>query len=96
MNYDTGTGCDIAEDDKAKEILSNFNARNEELDDGRGLDGWDRFCHWEELAPYRYIALGKSDAPNKEELFAHYLDCEEYTDVWRHLFKTRNHTNEIQ
>ena len=26
--------------------------------------------------------------------FAHYLDCEAHTDVWRELFKTWNHTNE--
>ena len=93
--YDTDVGCDIAEGEKAKEILADFNARNAELADGRWLDGWDRFCHWEGLAPYRDIALGKSADPNKEELFAHYLDCEAHTDVWRQLFKTWNHTNEL-
>ena len=93
--YDTDVGCDIAEGEKAKEILADFNARNAELADGRWLDGWDRFCHWEGLAPYRDIALGKSADPNKEELFAHYLDCEAHTDVWHQLFKTWNHTNEL-
>ena len=93
--YDTGIGCDIAEGEKAKEILEDFNSRNEELADGRWLDGWDRFCHWEGLAPYKDIALGKSTDPDKEELFAHYLDCEAHTDVWHQLFKTWNHTNEL-
>ena len=93
--YETGHGSDIAEGEKAEEIMADFGARNEELADGRWLDGWDRFCHWEGLAPYKDIALGKSTDPNKEELFAHFLDCEAHTDVWRHLFKTWNHTNEL-
>ena len=27
--------------------------------------------------------------------FAHYLDCEAHTDVWRELYPTWNHTNEL-
>jgi hypothetical protein len=29
------------------------------------------------------------------QLFCHYLDCEAHTDVWRELFYTWNHTNEL-
>lgn len=93
--YDTGSGCDIAEGEKAKSILDDFNVRNAELADGRWIDGWDKFCHWDGLAPYKDIALGKYKEQNAEEQFAHYLDCEAHTDVWRHLFKTWNHTNEL-
>ena len=94
--YDTGYGCDLAEGEQAAEIMAGFESRNKELADGRWLDGWDRFCHWDILPPYRDIALGIANFPNKEELFAHYLDCEAHTDVWRQLFKTWNHTNELQ
>ena len=94
--YDTGHGCDVAEGESAEEIMADFEGRNAELADGRWLDGWDRFCHWEGLAPYEDIALGRSTNPEKVELFAHFLDCEAHIDVWRQLFKTWNHTNDTE
>ena len=94
--YDSGHGCELAEGEKAEEILADFNRRNEELADGRWLDGWNKFCHWEGNPPYREAALGLADVPDKEALFAHFLDCEAHTDVWRELFKTWNHTNELK
>jgi poly-gamma-glutamate synthesis protein (capsule biosynthesis protein) len=93
--YDTGYGCDLAEGEKAEEIMADFASRNAELADGRWYEGWQKFCHWKGLPPYRAAALGLSEDPNKEELFAHFLDCEAHTDVWRELFKTWNHTNEL-
>jgi len=93
--FDTGVGCDIAAGEKADAILADFNTRNEELANGRWLDGWQKFCRWEGLPPYRAVALGLSEDLNKEELFAHFLDCEAHTDVWREIFKTWNHTNEL-
>jgi pimeloyl-ACP methyl ester carboxylesterase len=43
--------------------------------------------------------IAKAALPTAEERdnarFAHYLDCEAHTDVWRELFKTANHTNEL-
>lgn len=93
--YDTGYGCDIAEGDKKESILSEFSARNEELLDDRWLEGWEKFCH-SEFKPY-YLAAARhtADTPDKDELFAHYLDCEAHRDVWQTLFKTWNHTNEL-
>lgn len=93
--YDTGYGCDIAEGERAEKIVSEFSARNEELLDSRWLEGWEKFCH-SEFKPY-YLAAARhtSDTPDKDELFAHYLDCEAHRDVWQTLFKTWNHTNEI-
>ena len=41
------------------------------------------------------VCFGLSEDPEKVELFSHFLDCEAHTDVWRELFKTWNHTNEI-
>ena len=34
------------------------------------------------------------DGETGNNLFAHYLDCEAHTDVWRELFPTWNQTNE--
>lgn len=91
---DTGSGCDVAEGKDGEKILTEFEARNLELTDGRWLDGWEDFCHSDIMPYYLDIARHTVDNPNREELFAHYLDCEAHTDVWRTIFKTWNHTNE--
>ena len=87
---------DIAQGQKAEEIMSAFTARNEELKNGKWLDGWRAFC--ESVKPnYQRVLtdLFTEDAPERKlENFAHYLDCEAHTDVWRELFPTWNHTNE--
>ncbi len=92
--YATDTGMDLAEGDKAKEIMDAFAARNEELQNGKWLEGWHDFClslpfYVKCLAP-----VGRDDSTeHQNQVFAHYLDCEAHTDVWRELFKTWNHTN---
>lgn len=92
---DTGFGCDIAEGEKKARILKEFNERNTELADGRWLEGWERFCDGEFKTAYLNAARHTSEHPEKDELFAHYLDCEAHRDVWQTLFKTWNHTNEL-
>ena len=39
-------------------------------------------------------ACNEDSTDTNRELFAHFLDCEAHTDVWRELFKTYNQTNE--
>ena len=93
----TKVGCDLATGEKAAEILGAFAKRNEEMKDGRWQDGWHAFC----MSPDREVyyrslndyAKPDDDGRNKE-LFAHFLDCEAHTDVWREINKTWNHTNE--
>jgi poly-gamma-glutamate synthesis protein (capsule biosynthesis protein) len=93
----TKVGCDLATGEKATEILGAFAKRNEEMKDGRWQDGWHAFC----MSPDREVyyrslndyAKPDDDGRNKE-LFAHFLDCEAHTDVWREINKTWNHTNE--
>lgn len=92
----TKVGCDLATGEKAAEILGAFANRNEEMKDGRWQDGWHAFC----MSPDREVyyrslndyAKPDDDGSNKE-LFAHFLDCEAHTDVWREINKTWNHTN---
>jgi heparin/heparan-sulfate lyase len=56
----------------------------------------DAFC--ESMQPF-YLkvverALAPDCTPAEKEQFAHYLDCEAHTDVWRELFPTYNQFNE--
>ncbi len=85
----TQTGCDLAKGERARQILSDFAKRNEQLLDGSWYEGWCEFCFAPEREGYRDavkgVGLGKENA---DMLFAHYLDCEAHTDVWRELYKT--------
>ena len=82
---------------EANKILSGFENRNNSLLDGTWIDGWRAFC--DEVKPaYRRSIAGagrENSTADDDHFFAHYLDCEAHTDVWRELFKTAHHTNEI-
>lgn len=80
-------------------VMSDFEKRNEELKTGEWRNGWRAFC-LENKA--RYVNClerfgGGTDEKEREgfvETFAHLLDCEAHTDVWRELYQTWNLTNE--
>jgi hypothetical protein len=64
--------------------------RDRSLQDGTWIDGWRAFCATVQ-ANYEKSVYDCSDDPenpHRKELFAHYLDCEAHTDVYRELFKT--------
>ena len=89
----TQYGIELAKGELKEEILAAFNQRNESLKDGSWEKGWHDFC--EEISPYYYDAAKDNEAEERgDTMFAHYLDCEAHTDVWRELFKTANHRNE--
>ncbi len=91
----TQFGIRLADREEAKTILEAFSVRNETLKDGTWRDGWHAFC--EQMRPwYTKVAANactEAGGAKSVEFFAHYLDCEAHTDVWRELFPTRNHTN---
>ena len=91
----TETGCDVAHGDIGGTILAEFESRNAQLLDGTWRDGWHEFCTSAEMSYYhdRVKAAGTTDEDT--QWFAHYLDCEAHTDVWRELYPTWNHTNEL-
>ncbi len=94
--YSAKSGMELAEGERAKEILDAFEERSEELKSDKWLEGWHAFCTQPELQYYidNIYRLGTDIGNEKfKEAFAHYLDCEAHTDVWRELFKTWNHTN---
>ena len=95
VNIDGGIA--LAEDDVKARIMQEFSNRNASLLDGTWQEGWRTFC---ESVKAGYIAAAKQDKTLSPEtradtMFAHYLDCEAHTDVWRELYKTTNHWNEI-
>ena len=90
----TETGCDLAKGEKAKSLIEEFEARNASLLDGTWRDGWHEFCLGMKDT-YINAAMNASTDERSAQLFAHYLDCEAHTDVWRELFPTWNATNEL-
>lgn len=87
----------LAKGDTYKSIMEEFATRNEELQNGEWKKGWHAFC---ERVSRFYIntiknACNEDSTEHNNAFFAHYLDCEAHTDVWRELFPTYNLTNEI-
>jgi len=92
----TQTGITLAKGSEKDAILKAFEQRNEELKNGKWIEGWQKFC--ESVKEYYLSVIANAYTENSTEIqnqhFAHYLDCEAHTDVWRELNKTWNHTNE--
>ena len=91
-----GNGIDLARGGERAALLGAFHTRSEMLRDGQWLDGWRAFCA-EHLEQYRDAvanAFSPGSTERQDQRFAHYLDCEAHTDVWRELFPTWNHVNE--
>jgi len=89
-------GIQLAKGHAKTRIMSAFEQRNEELENGSWLRGWRAFC---ESVQEHYIRNAQAAAGLDREqiaasVFAHYLDCEAHTDVWRELFQTANYRNE--
>ena len=75
--------------------MAEFAARSETLRDGTWKQGWHEFCE-SKREPYtraieRFVT--GEDKARGIQGFAHYLDCEAHTDVWRELFPTYNITD---
>lgn len=89
-------GISLASGSKKEEILGQFEDRSQALTNGRWKDGWHEFCESSKDAYIKVICRAcAADAIERENhKFAHYLDCEAHTDVWRELFPTYNLTNE--
>lgn len=89
-------GISLAKGEDKETIMSEFAKRNEQLHNGEWRQGWHEFCE----ANGKYYVAAIANACTRESTerqnhnFAHYLDCEAHTDVWRELFPTWNLTNE--
>ncbi|MBR6572703.1 MAG: CapA family protein [Clostridia bacterium] len=90
-------GITLAKGQEYDNIMSSFADRNKELQNGEWKKGWHEFCVSSSSLYYGIIKKAcLEDSPQeRNDLFAHFLDCEAHTDVWRELFPTYNATNEI-
>ena len=93
---EAGDGIVLAKGDKKEEILAGFAARNEKLKNGQWRQEWHDFCE-SIRAHYTNVMCGPTleGEPYALQFFSHFLDCEAHTDVWREIFPTWNHTNEL-
>lgn len=90
-----GLGIRFANQAENKEIMDGFAKRNEELASGEWREGWHEFClSMQEIYEQAVQSYGKEQSERNRHWFAHYLDCEAHTDVWRELFPTWNKTNQ--
>ena len=99
----TNTGIRLATAEEKDKVISELLVRNGHIQDGSWKNYWVDFC--QSVADgYKNAMSGKwnkngyytnEDTPDLYQLFAHYLDCEAHTDVWRELYKTYNATNEM-
>lgn len=89
-------GIELAKREEQAEIMRSFAERNEELKNGKWLDGWKAYCKGAEKW-YKGVLFGvyASDDPmEREQQFAHYLDCEAHADILHEIYPTWNQTNE--
>ena len=90
-------GIAIAKGEEKDKLLAEFEKRNSDLQNGEWLNKWRELCL---SMKENYITKAKcAQDLTMEEIaaswFAHYLDCEAHMDVWKELFKTANHRNEM-
>lgn len=90
-----GLGIRFAGEKEKAEILSSFERRSESLKTDEWRKGWKAFCLSSQgLYEKAAQSYGKDQTEQSRQWFAHYLDCESHTDVWRELFPTWNNRNE--
>lgn len=92
----TEYGIELAKEEEKERIMKSFAQRNASLIDGTWRDGWHAFCEENKENYIRSVkdSVSLSAEERGDSVFAHYLDCEAHTDVWRELYKTANHRNE--
>lgn len=89
-------GIEIAKGEELERIAKGICERNEQLQNGEWKKGWHDFCvGMYDVYKNAFCGYDVKDDAAGTQLFSHYLDCEAHTDVWRELFPTWNHTNEL-
>ncbi|MBQ7293223.1 MAG: CapA family protein [Clostridia bacterium] len=88
-------GIRLANAEEKARIMSDLWERSESLRDGTWINGWREFVATVESNYKKHAGFTLESTSDEYQMFAHYLDCEAHTDIWRELFKTWNHTNEL-
>ena len=82
--------------EEREQMMAELEERNAKLKSGEWRKEWSAFCE-SVKGQYRKAAGYTEDStPDEYQFFAHFLDCEAHSDVWREIFKTWNHTNEVE
>lgn len=94
--YDDSKGISLAKGREKEKILSDFYERNKKILSGEWKKEWHTFCEEKKEQYFEIIKKACTDNSTQfdNDFFAHYLDCEAHTDVWRELFPSYNLTNE--
>ena len=84
----TSTGIRMMHGEEADLVYSEIAERSKKLESDEWLEGWREFC--ERMRPGYEAAVANFHKMEEQTThhFAHYLDCEAHTDVWRELYKT--------
>ena len=84
----TSTGIRLMHGEEADLVYSEIAERSKMLESDEWLEGWREFC--ERMRPGYEAAIANFHKMDEHSIhhFAHYLDCEAHTDVWRELYKT--------
>ena len=83
----TDTGITLAQGEEKDALIRDYQERSRLLLDPEAwMKEWNAFC---QSMPYYHTAIDniRADEAGTEQ-FAHYLDCEAHTDVWRTLYPT--------
>ncbi len=86
-----GLGIRLANKEEKEEIMNGIAERSKTLVDGSYKKHFAEFCQ----AQTHYRFMEKYMPEDALKRFAHYTDCESHQDVWKELYKTANHTNEL-
>ena len=88
-------GIALAQGEEGEKVLKSFEDRNQSLKNGEWQKGWQEFC--EGVKDFYTSVVANAYTPTSDtrqnNIFAHFLDCEAHSDVWRQLFPTYNLTN---
>ena len=91
-------GMALAPEEEAKQMLNALEERSRSLADGSWIDGWNAFV--EDVKDAYIETVAKAEGRQgicsdlQQERFAHYLDCEAHTDVFRTLYPTWHSSGE--
>ncbi len=89
-----GLGIRLANKEEKEQILGDLNERSKTLVDGSYRDKFAEYCRTQSWSGW-YKFIEQELSPASLDKFAHYMDCEAHQDVWKELYKTKNHTNEL-
>ena len=86
----------LANAEESAQMMAQLAERNEKLASGEWKKEWSAFCESVKDNYRKAAGFTKDSTPDEYQFFAHYFDCEAHCDVWREIFKTWNHTNEVE